>query len=249
MSVPDKDRLQRTIRDVAAKVARYREKGLGEQDTKASLVEPVLEALGWDTRDLEQVRREYKTDAKDNPVDYAMLLMNQPRLMVEAKGLGESLADRKWVGQILGYATVAGVVWCVLTDGDEFQIYNSTAPVDASEKLLCRVRVSADPVDEAAEVLGLLSRGNLEDNSLEALWKARFIDRKVRAVVEELFRVPDKRLVQLIRSREASVTPREIVDSIRRLTVKVEQPPVRFAPRSPGRHGPGPAARQLASVR
>jgi hypothetical protein len=234
MPSPDRERLQRAIKDVVGKATRYREKKLGEQDTKASLIEPILEALGWDTRDLEQVRREYKTDVKENPVDYAMLLMNQPRLMVEAKGLGESLADRKWVGQILGYATVAGVVWCVLTDGDEYQIYNSTAPVDASEKLLCRVRLTADPLDEATEVLGLLSRGNLEDNSLEALLKAQFIDRKVRAVLEELFRLPDRRFVHFIRRNEASLTPREILDSLRRLTVKIEQPPVRFASR-PGK--------------
>lgn len=238
MASPDRERLLRAIKEMAAKAARYREKRLGEQDTKASLVAPILEALGWDTRDPEQVRHEYRTDAKDNPVDYAMLLMNQPRLMVEAKGLGESLADRKWVGQILGYAAVAGVVWCVLTDGDEYQIYNSHAPVDASEKLLCRVRLSAVTVDEAAEVLDLLSRRNLEDNSLDALWKAQFVDRKVLKVLDDLFRGPDKQLVRLIRRMEPGVTPREILDSLRRLTVRIEQPPIRFTGRPAKRATP-----------
>jgi hypothetical protein len=34
--------------------------------------------------------------------------MRNTRLLIEAKGLGEDLSDRKWVAQILGYATMAG---------------------------------------------------------------------------------------------------------------------------------------------
>jgi len=38
--------------------------------------------------------------------------------------LGENLTDRKWVAQILGYAAVAGVAYCVLTDGDHYRFYD-----------------------------------------------------------------------------------------------------------------------------
>ncbi len=44
------------------------------------------------------------------------------RLFVEAKDLGKDLSDRKWISQILGYATVVGAEWCVLTNGDEYRI-------------------------------------------------------------------------------------------------------------------------------
>src|SRR5262245_20560868 len=44
-------RLIEAVRGLADKVRRYREqyrdRGLGEENTKASLIEPVLEALGW----------------------------------------------------------------------------------------------------------------------------------------------------------------------------------------------------------
>jgi hypothetical protein len=226
----DEERLRTALKTIVARIGKYREAGLGEQDTKASLIEPLLESLGWDVRDPEQVRREFRSDSKDNPVDYALRLMRQPRLLVEAKGLGEPLTDRKWVGQILGYAAVAGAVWCVLSDGDEYQIYNATAPVDASEKLLCRTRLSSDGIEAAAEVLELISRDNMEENLLETLWKTQFVDRKVRAVLEAMFRAPDKGIVRLIRSKEDKLTPREVLDSIRRLTVRVEPPPLRFVP-------------------
>src|SRR5688500_17995530 len=108
MPPPDRDQLQRAIKDIVARIARYQGKTFNEQNTKAAIIEPVLEALGWDTRDPEQVHREYKTSPRDNPVDYALMLMRQPRLMVEAKGLGESLDDPRWVNQMLGYAAVGG---------------------------------------------------------------------------------------------------------------------------------------------
>lgn len=52
-------------------------------------------------------------------MDYALKLLRRPRLFLEAKGLGEDMLDRKWIAQVLGYATVAGVEWCVLSDGDQ----------------------------------------------------------------------------------------------------------------------------------
>ena len=145
MPAPDKDQLQKVLKEVVVRIARYKGSAFNEQDTKASLIKPVLESLGWDTSDPEQVRHEFKTNPKDNPVDYALLHMRLPRLMVEAKGLGESLEDPKWVGQILGYAAVGGAMWCVLTNGEEYRIYNATAPVAAADKLLCKVRLTAVP--------------------------------------------------------------------------------------------------------
>jgi hypothetical protein len=52
--------------------------------TSSSLIEPVLEALGWDVRDPDEVFREFKPTPKDNPVDYALLLLRKPRQLVEA---------------------------------------------------------------------------------------------------------------------------------------------------------------------
>jgi hypothetical protein len=135
MTEQNSTRLREVIKDVAAKVRRYQERGLGEQNTKASLIDPILEALGWDIRDPDEVHREFKPTSKDSPVDYALKLIRKPRLFIEAKGLGEVLSDRRWVAHILGYAVKAGVEWCVLTDGDEYRFYNATVAVDAEEKM------------------------------------------------------------------------------------------------------------------
>ncbi len=116
-----RERLEEAVGHVRERIAKIeaRKGTIGEENTKAVLIEPVIEALGWDLRDLEQVIREYRAKPQDNPVDYALLLRRSPLLFIEAKDLGSNLTDRRWVSQIMGYATVVGVEWCVLTDGDE----------------------------------------------------------------------------------------------------------------------------------
>ena len=107
---------------IRKRIARYQGESINEQNTKATLIAPLLRALGWDVEDLEEVHREYRHHPSDNPVDYALLDLRTPRLFVEAKALGRDLSDRKWANQIMGYAGVAGVEWVVLTDGNEYRI-------------------------------------------------------------------------------------------------------------------------------
>ena len=92
-------RLLEGLDQAAARLERLGGKPLGEQDTKAALISPVLRALGWDVEDVEQVRHEYRHQGSDRPVDYALLLSRVPQWFVEAKGNGENLSDRRWAGQ------------------------------------------------------------------------------------------------------------------------------------------------------
>ncbi len=184
-----RQRLLGGLDQVAARLERLGGKSLGEQDTKVGLISPVLRALGWDVEDVEQVRHEYRHQSSDRPVDYALLLSRVPQLFVEAKGHGENLADRRWAGQVVSYAAVAGVSWVALTDGNEWRLYNAHAPVDVDDKLFRRVRISEDRA-AAAEALGYLVRENITRSRdvLSTLWEADQADRAVGQAVEELFR-------------------------------------------------------------
>ena len=215
-----------TIATAAAKALRFNGRKLGEQNTKASLIEPILEALGWDIRDPDEVHREFRGKSRDNPVDYALKILRKPRLFVEAKGLGESLGERKWVAQMLGYAAVAGVEWCVLTDGDEYRFYNAVAPVDADDKMFHRIRLTESLATECARGLSIISKDNLEQNILESLWSVHYVDRRVKAALLDMVAGPDPSLVRLVRKRADKLTPKEIAESLGRLDVQVESPAV-----------------------
>src|SRR5215207_2255246 len=72
------------LEQVRDRIARYRDRSssIGEQNTKAALIEPILRALGWDIEDPEEVWREYRRRSVDNPVDYALMILRTPRVFV-----------------------------------------------------------------------------------------------------------------------------------------------------------------------
>lgn len=153
--------LGETLAKVRSRIGPLRERTerIGEQYTKAILIDPVLAALGWDLGNLDEVSREYRHKPQDNPVDYALRAFGQPLLFIEAKALGTDLSPCRYAAQVLAYASIVGVAWCLLTDGDEYRLYNAHAPVDVDEKLFHTVRVSdADQAESCRETLELLSK-------------------------------------------------------------------------------------------
>lgn len=205
-------------------------RAMNEQNTKATLVEPILRALGWDTEDIDEVVHEYKPRKADKPVDYALLVQRAPRLFIEAKALGADLDDRKWAGQIMGYASVAGVEWIVLTNGDEWRIYNTHAAVTVDEKLFRAVRITAaDPLVE--ETLALLAKEQWDPKRIEALWQLQFVDRRVKAAIEKMFGTePDNRLVNAVRKQCPGLPLKDIRASLSRVRIALDFPQVSEAP-------------------
>jgi hypothetical protein len=164
---------------------RDRKEVIGEQNTKAALIDPILSALGWNLQEIDEVRREYRGKPQDNPVDYALLLNGTESLFIDAKAFEIDLCDRKWISQNMGYAAVAGVQWCVLTNGDEYRIYNSHAPVDVEQKLFRTVWISdVGSTEQTMAILRLLSKDKMRGSLLDELWKRHFVDRNVKVALE-----------------------------------------------------------------
>src|SRR5436190_17249853 len=205
--------LAKTLAEVRRRIASAK-RGLNEENTKATLIEPVLRALGWDVEDVDEVVREYRTKSRDKPVDYGLLALRTPRLFVEAKGLGGDLLDRRWTNQIMGYAAVAGVRWIVLTDGNEYRIYNSHAPVHVDDKLFRAVRIDAGH-SGVEEILGLLAKDQLSENRIEELWRTQFVDRQVHAALDRIFTDEGELLiVNAVLGRADTLTAEEIRESL-----------------------------------
>jgi hypothetical protein len=159
----------------------------------------------------------------DNPVDYALMIQRTPRLFIEAKSLDGNLNDPKWAGQIMAYATVAGVQWVALTDGNEYRIYNSHAPVPVEQKLFRKARISDDT--DVADTLQLLSKERMQQGLIGAMWKAHFVDQQVRSAFEELVQPdPSPGLIRLIRKQVPGLAPSEIRDGLGRMELRFDFP-------------------------
>lgn len=199
---------------------------LTEFDTIRVLILPVLEALGWDLQDVEEVRSEYRHASADSPVDYALFLHGTPALFVEAKALGVSLDDRKPLLQTLNYANAAGVDWCVLTNGAEWRIYKVHAPVAAEEKLFLTARLD-DPAAEPgpiAATLSLLSRDRMRARAIDALWSEWRVDREVERALDAI--TEEDAFIRLIVRLTDGLKPGEVRASLKRSGLRSFYPEV-----------------------
>jgi len=234
----------RTVRDRIQVVLGPGEK-LGEWSTKAALSEPLLAALGWDGQGLDEVKREYRKDPQDTPVDYALFMERTLCLLVEAKALVRDLSDGKWVPQTLSYATVVGVKWYVLTNGDEYRLYNAHAPVDVERKPFRSVSISSTEDErELIDTLLLLSKEKMQEKELDVLWRARFVGRQVRTVLHGAFEEQESSLIRLTWKRTKEPKPSEIRESLKRADVSIDFPVLTMPLEQ--RHPPGasPDARE-----
>ncbi|GIF08918.1 restriction system modified-DNA reader domain-containing protein [Actinoplanes siamensis] len=218
--------LRDVVKQCAERLERFQRNPhrLGEQNTKASLISPIIEALGWDLRDPDEVSHEYRRRGTDNPVDYALLLLRTPKLFIEAKGLGENLDVPRWANQTIAYATAAGVEWVALTDGMQWRIYNAHAPVPIEQKLFKAVRI--DDPERAIELLSLLSKDNMRDNRIGELWNGFFVDRQVHAELTSMFSgtEPAPELVAFLDRRLPRLTTDEIRTSLMRARATFDFP-------------------------
>jgi hypothetical protein len=218
--------LRETLLKVRDRIAELRERGdhLSEQDTKAVLIDPILRALGWRLDELTDVRREYHVKPQDNPVDYALFIYGQPQLFVEAKAISQTL-DRKSAAQAVGYAAVGGVGWCLVTNGDEYRLYNSHAQVDVDEKLFRSLRLSdPDQTEFSLETLALIAREQMGETALDLLWKSQFVDRRVKATLTKLFADEDGTLARLVHKHSLDLSLADVRESLRRAKIEVHYP-------------------------
>lgn len=219
--------LPAVLSEICDRIQKYRGRRLNEENTKAVLIDPVLRALGWNLEDLEEVQREYKVKRKDRPMDYALFRDREPVLIIEAKALKEDAGDRRWAQQVMGYATVAGVPWVLLTNGAEYRLYNALAPVPVDKKLFRSANVVDQP-EQATDLLSLLEKARMGERDLDQLWQAYFVDQEVRAAIEDLFAPgnPDTSAINLVRKHTKNLSTKEVEASLTRMRFDLDFPQV-----------------------
>ena len=220
--------LERTLSQVQAQVHRARislvpddRQFLDRNDcVRSQLVAPTLDALGWNTADSEEVRLDFRLEGQGEDSGLALFLSGTPCCLVELRGLGEEFDRDVVMSELLPNAGNAGFEWVLLTDGDNYDVYNAHVGLPAEQRAFDSVRLSVDPLEEALELFGLLSKPELTENRIESQWRCRLIDRQVRESLEGLL-APDSSLVQLLLSETENLTAADISCSLSRAKATV----------------------------
>lgn len=219
------DQLRDVVERLSGQIKGLRERRarLSEADTLRVLITPMLAALGWAIYDIDEVRNEYRHAASDNPVDYALFLNRTPILFVEAKPLGETLSERKWMVQTINYANTSGVEWCVLTNGSEYRFYKVHAQVQVEDKLFLSVVLDDDsPVEAKVRKLSLISRERMGQRAIDALWTEWRVDAQVKRLLEGL--PEDDAFVRLLARKGDGLSLSDVRASLRRASIRIDYP-------------------------
>ncbi len=220
----------RCIEELRMKLDRHRKEDLKEYPTRTIFIDPLLQALGWDVRDPDEVELEYPT-IDGRSVDYSPKLNRRPVLFIEAKPLNDSLTDVKSITQVVGYAANAGVDWCILTNGVAYKVYRSTEKAEAPDKLL--FEVSIDPkesrggsLEQIAEQFDRFSRDAMARGVLDEIGEKVFTTGKIQKALDRLFLDPPAALVRIIRSAtgDESIKPTQVKAALKRLLSVPEVP-------------------------
>ena len=127
--------------------------------TRLALIDPLLQALGWDISDPDMVTPEYSVG--NGRADYALLgEAKSPIAFIEAKHLGEPLERPQHEDQLFTYALRQQVKFAALTDGNRW-VLDDVSVFSGGERRLLQVSIDNIPAHEAALRLLLLWRPNL----------------------------------------------------------------------------------------
>lgn len=128
--------------------------------TRYGLIDPVLEALGWDVSDSARVVPEYDIDGGGR-ADYALVASSgKPLVLVEAKRLDTPLAEG--LDQSIRYALRCGANYVVVTDGARWQIYDRRKEGKLADLKIVDFNLH-DPMPTLISSSIWLWRGNFDD--------------------------------------------------------------------------------------
>ncbi|MBC9010310.1 type I restriction endonuclease, partial [Acetobacter tropicalis] len=176
-----------------------------EEATKLFLVLPLINFLGYDTMNPDEVCPEHNADFSDkykNRVDFAILKEGAPVIAIECKSLGSELKDDR--GQLRSYFNAAPTVKMgVITDGMVYEFYaDSDEPnmMDSNAFLSFDLHDIAKGKIEDSVVDGLksLQKSNFDPENIGAEAKRKLIFQNLVQKIEELAKEPSDAFVRLL---------------------------------------------------
>ncbi|MBN2020233.1 MAG: hypothetical protein JW749_08415 [Sedimentisphaerales bacterium] len=174
-----------------------------EAATKQGIILPILQMLGWNIFDIDEVMPEFSTG--DGRVDYSLKLDGYNKVFIEAKKTSEDLENHE--EQLLSYSFREGVEIAALTNGITWSFYLPTKKGDWKERKFFTIDlVQQEPRDAASKFVELLLKTNvLSGTALENADRI-YRDRQRKAKVEQalpdvwvkLISEPDPLLIDLL---------------------------------------------------
>lgn len=179
-----------------------------EDATKQAIILPLLQILGWDIFDVEEVVPEKGVGS--GRVDYALRMGDASKVFIEAKRCSEDLDKPRWQEQLLKYAFQEGVKLAILTNGLIWWFYLPLREGDWEQRKFYSIDLTQQsPEDIATRFIDFLSRENLisgkaikkAEDIISGIKRARVVRSTLPKAWENLISEPDELLIELLKDK------------------------------------------------
>ncbi len=194
---------------------------LKEAMTETIVIDPILAALGYAVW---EYQKQGMADSTGTIPDYTILPQTPRQWFLEVKRWRLPLTDKE-ANQTVGYAFSQGSRWAILTNGDEWRIYDAYCNAHLTHKCIYQVESLSSP--EMVEMLTLLAKEAMQHDLLALAYRARLV---VEAVKQELTTAGSETIRTLRKTIQSSTLPNVTKEEVLEAIGKLIQPtPFTFA--------------------
>ena len=176
---------------------------LNEAQARRSVIERILEFLGWDMYNYNEVKLEYGVGS--GRVDYALQINGDNEVFIEAKKPGEDLENHQ--EQLLDYSFKEGVALAILTNGIAWWFYLPLKKGAWNDRKFYTIDILEQEIEDIVDRFGLLlSRQNVASGKAvqhaESILASRQREKRIRESIPEawnsVIKGPESRLISLL---------------------------------------------------
>ena len=195
-----------------------------ESETKTGFIEPLLQALGWNTQDRNEVGLEEKISG--GRVDYSLKIKGSPKIYIEAKPPRAKLTKPETISQAITYGYNKGSIqWVLLTDFQELRLFDVTIwPNKRNLEAGLRLDLTLDRYLEKFDEVWLLSKESVESGLLDRSLLSKKLDR-LRCPVDKKILDDMKRwreiLAKDIYKNHPDMTEAQLKDNVQRILDRI----------------------------
>jgi predicted type IV restriction endonuclease len=218
----DINNIAELVENLKKKINTYRGKfAENEMLVRYAVVDPLLRALGWELDNPEQVIPEYKTER--GRADYALFIKEKnplrPVAFIEVKAW--SKLDDETLRQTATYAVDEGVNYIVITDGDQWTLYDMYKNIPLKDKkVLSWSLLDDDPFEVTFKALSIANTRKFGIKPSEPLFtivpKPEIEETKPKETKEAFTRKNVQKLIlKILANSGKPLTRKEIVEYVR----------------------------------
>ena len=176
--------LKEKLEIVVERMKKYR--SLYEQNemaVRSQIIEPILEGLGWDVENPEEVQPNVSTE--EGIPDYSLLKGGKNVLFIEVKNLSVDVEREEHIRQLAKYCFGEGMKYGVLTNGAIWILFRAFQEgTTISERIIWKTDIENDELTASVRRLNTISKDNIDDIE-ELIKKLQILDEIWQSLVDE----------------------------------------------------------------